>query len=230
MALVAAFAIAAFPAHTFASTARTADYGKAAITVVAQSSASSDGKPIAGATVELVNSSGVAVSKHVTDSSGRLSFAAAAGSYKVRVSAPGYQTGGAYLDIKNGQTTYLTIRLQPVTASVVTTPTPVPANDPIATPVVSAATGKAEITVVSAQPGLLGGLQGVAGATVVIYNGSGAEVAKLATDSAGQLRTELAEGNYTVSISADGYQTNGAELTIKSGQTTYLTLQLTASK
>jgi hypothetical protein len=232
MAILVAFAAAAFPAQSFAYPAQLGgvDYGKAVITVLAASDTISDSKPIAGATAELVNASGVTVSKHSTNSNGQFSLAAAGGSYKVRVSAPGYQLGGDYLDIKNGQTSYLTIRLQPLTTSLVSGPTPVPASDPLATPVPSAGTGKAEITVVSAQPGLLGGLQGVAGATVVILDVSGAALAKQATDSFGQIRTELAEGTYKISISADGYQANSAELTIKAGQVTYLSVQLSPAK
>jgi len=245
MALVAAFAATAFPTHSFAAPARIggADYGKAVVTVLAASAPNADGKPIAGAAAELVNTSGVTLSKYTTNSNGQLSLAVAGGNYKVRVSAQGYETTGAYLDIKNGQTSYLTIRMQPVTSSVITnptptpvpasdpivTPTPVPASDPIstiATPVPSAGTGKAEITVVSAQPGPLGGLQAVAGATVAVFDGSGVAVAKQATDSLGQIRTELAEGVYKITIFADGYQSNSAELTIKTGQATYLTVEL----
>jgi len=233
MALVAAFAATAFPSHSFASPARISgvDYGKAVITVVQASSLTSGGKPIVGATAELVDASGTTLSKYATDGNGQFSLAVAGGSYKVRVSAQGYETTGAYLEIKNGQTSYLMIRMQSVSSSTVITPTPMPASDPAVTPTpVPSTAGKAEITVVAAQPGPLGGLQGVAGATLTIFDGSGLAVTKHSTDSLGQIRTELAEGSYKVSISADGYQTSSAELTIKAGQATYLTVELSPAR
>ena len=116
MALVAAFAAAAFPAPSFAAgrVGGSADYGKAVISVVAaQSGPSATLQPVAGATLELINSTGVAVSKYATGNDGKVNLGLSGGTYKIRVSADGFDAAGDYLAIENGQTSYVTVELYP---------------------------------------------------------------------------------------------------------------------
>jgi hypothetical protein len=123
IALVAAFATAAFPVKSFASTAREGAYGKAAITVlIAGSGPSASLQPLEGATVELINSNGVSVAKFATNSAGALSTGQAEGMYKVIVSYPGLSSVSAALAVKNGQTTYLTVKLDKLPIGVASGP------------------------------------------------------------------------------------------------------------
>jgi len=112
---VGAFAIAAFPTSSLAASASLAggaEYGKAAITVWDASSPTAVAQmPVQGAIVEVANSAGNVITVHTTDANGNVRIGLAEGSYKVRVSAKGYNTTGAYLEIKNGQVTNVSIGL-----------------------------------------------------------------------------------------------------------------------
>jgi len=115
MAVVGAFAIAAFPTSSLAASASLAggaEYGKAAITVWDASSPTAVAQmPVQGATIEIVNTAGNVVAVHTTDSSGNVRIGLGEGFYKVRVSAKGYNSAGAYVEIQNGQVTNLSIGL-----------------------------------------------------------------------------------------------------------------------
>jgi len=115
MTVVGAFAIAAFPTSSLAapaSLAGGADYGKASITVWDASSPTAVAQlPVKGATIEIANTAGNVVAVHTTDASGNVRIGLAEGFYKVRISAKGYSPAGAYLEIKNGQVTNLSIGL-----------------------------------------------------------------------------------------------------------------------
>ena len=110
-AIVAAFAAAAFPVPSYADAAT--DYGKVVITVTNNSNplASIMPVPVAGANIEISNSSGAAVVKATTDSNGNASLALPQGAYKIRVSAPGFATGGASFGLKAGTTEYINVGL-----------------------------------------------------------------------------------------------------------------------
>ena len=112
MAIVAAFAAAAFPTPSFANSAD--DYGKVAITVTNSSSplAGIMPVPVAGAVIEVTGSNGVAVAKAITDDTGNVSIALPQGAYKIKVSAPGFASSGASFFLKAGTTEYVKIGLQ----------------------------------------------------------------------------------------------------------------------
>jgi hypothetical protein len=118
MAIVAAFAAAAFPAPTSAASIR-GGYGKVNIYVSSYDpSGAVASVPVEGAVIEIIASNGASVMKAVTDSAGSAHIGLDAGTYKVRITARGYYPGGSSLKISNGTVQDLAIRLTPTVSSV----------------------------------------------------------------------------------------------------------------
>jgi Carboxypeptidase regulatory-like domain len=121
MAVVAALSAAAFPAHSFAAEIRPTsapDYGKVVILVTDGSvpTLNSNRKPLAGAAVEIINSSGAVVAKAITDATGQVSLANSEAIYKARVSADGFNTQTVAFKIRKGETTRVSVALTAATA------------------------------------------------------------------------------------------------------------------
>jgi hypothetical protein len=113
MAIVAAFAAAAFPTRSFAAEANP---GKLQVTVYERSSSSLSAtamKPFSGALIEVSDVNGVAVAKGVTNASGTSSFTLAKGVYKVHVTAPGYTSATTSVIINPDRTDAVKLEISP---------------------------------------------------------------------------------------------------------------------
>ena len=111
MAIVAAFAAAAFPAPSFADSS--SDYGKLVVTVYNASSPAAGlmPQPVAGAAVQVLNATGATIAKTTTDSNGAVTFPLPEGAYKIQVSAKGFYPGGGEAYLKAGTAEYVRIGL-----------------------------------------------------------------------------------------------------------------------
>lgn len=113
MAIVAAFAAAAFPSRTFANDE--VETGKLVVSVYRTAAGSPDGQPVGSAGVEIINASGTTVAKVNTDKAGMVGLGLAKGVYKVRVSAQGYKSVSAQVTVNANSTSEISIELVPNT-------------------------------------------------------------------------------------------------------------------
>lgn len=113
MALVAAFAAAAFPTRSFAANS---DMGKLIVSVYQTSNnpgASTQLLPLGNADIEVFNAAGASVASVTTDSSGATTLELPKGVYKVRVSAPNYTSASGSAAVDAGKATSIKFELRP---------------------------------------------------------------------------------------------------------------------
>jgi hypothetical protein len=72
------------------------------------------GRPVAGASLAVINSAGVVVARGTTPATGSLTFTLRPGDYKVIAKAPGFTIGGQAARVIDGQVTGLKVGLSPV--------------------------------------------------------------------------------------------------------------------
>ena len=110
MAMVAAFAAAAFPTRSFAAentgTLTVRVYKASNLTAVAQ-------QPLDNASVDIFDVNGARVASVATNSAGSASFELAKGTYKVQASAKGYTSVTGSVTVNAGSDTAIKFELRP---------------------------------------------------------------------------------------------------------------------
>jgi len=188
--------------------------GKLSVFVSGKTAIGSGG--IAGASIQVTDSPGQLVAQGTTDSKGSFSGYVPEGTYKLRITAGGFQEFSTYIKIAAGQTTSVRAQLQPVATPVpASTATPVPAS------VADAVPGKLSVHVSYATP-----TSAYIQATVSVFDAAGNGVAKGYADASGNFTVKLTQGRYTVLVSASGFKDSKAEIDIVSNQTTQVNLTL----
>lgn len=148
--------------------------------------------------------------KGLTDGAGYYKVNLPAGSYTVEVLADGFETQKAQVGVKVGATSRLAFMLQPNNS--VVTPPPPAFMVPKSTLYVRAIDGHTGST--------------VANATVSVRNTDGKEVVKGATDSAGEFKVDLPQGEYVVVLESPIYQSYKVAVFLNSDPVTYVDVKL----
>jgi protocatechuate 3,4-dioxygenase beta subunit len=156
------------------------------------------GAPLAGALVEALSGTGIAVVSDTTDGAGQFSInRLAPGSYRLRVSAPSFQTFVVGFSAGAGQTTAVDVNLLPDPGSI---------------------TGN----VTDQETGAV-----LAGTSLKIVNSSGITDASVTTDGNGQYVVDsLAPGYYVITFSSDGHGTKTVGAYVQSDSVTTLEVSL----
>lgn len=156
--------------------------------------------PIAGAIVKLINTSGVTVNQAVTGAGGVYQFVnVVPGAYTIAVSADTYQPATAAISVIRAQTTTQNVVLQTALAQLSGQVTG-PGNVPIP------------------------------GALVEVLNQAGILLTETTTDGAGAyVLNKLAQGVYQIRVSAAGYSTQLAGISLQPGDVKVLNFSLTAA-
>ena len=157
----------------------------------------STGLSVAGATVELHNTGGQLIASTTTDSSGSFSLTGiATGTYNLVVSAPAYTTNTQAITIISNTITNVTVLLAPVPGTVTGT-----------------VTSSSSTAIPDAQ--------------VRIINTFGVVVDQTITNASGGYQfTNVAPGNYTISVSANGFQSQTGAVNVERAQTATLNFVL----
>lgn len=147
--------------------------------------------PLAGATAELFDSSLALVGTTTSNADGAYSFAGLTpATYSLAVSLPTYDQKIQIATVSLGQTTHATVLLSPTPGSIAGT-----------------------VTIQGAAP--------IADALVKLVNGAGVTVSQVATGASGTYQfAGIAPGAYTVTVSADAYQSNSAAVNVGKAQST----------
>ncbi len=112
MAMVAAFAAAAFPTRSFAA-ASDPLVGKLIVNVYERSDSQLTEQPLTGASIRVFDAKGAAVATAATNTNGSVTIELPKGVYKVSVSAPGYTTASGAATVNVGQATTIKFQLSP---------------------------------------------------------------------------------------------------------------------
>jgi 5-hydroxyisourate hydrolase-like protein (transthyretin family) len=152
------------------------------------------GGPIAGAIVEALSGTGIAVAIATTDGVGQYVInRLAPGSYRLRVSAPAFQTFVVGFSVSAGQTVVVNLNLLANPGSIIG-------------------------TVIDEDSGIP-----LPGASLKVVNSSGITDASITTDVNGQFSVDsLAPGTYVITFSSDGHGTKTIGTYVQSDQTTTL--------
>ncbi|MED1780668.1 carboxypeptidase regulatory-like domain-containing protein [Brevibacillus fortis] len=156
--------------------------------------------PISGAVVKLINTTGVTVNQTVTGVGGTYQFTnVMPGAYTLAVSADTFQPATVAINVIRAQTTTQNVGLQ---------------------------TSVAELSGLVTGPG---GIP-IAGALVEVLNQAGITLTETTTDGAGTyLLTKLAEGVYQIRVSAAGFSTQLAGISLQAGDAKVLNFSLTTA-
>ncbi|WP_377890517.1 collagen binding domain-containing protein [Alkalihalobacillus sp. R86527] len=154
----------------------------------------SDGAPIAGATVDIIGSTGLVVASATTDAAGQCVInRLAPGSYRFRAKAASYQTFNVGFSVLAGQTAEVEIDLLPNPGSVEGRVKDEDDNDDLV------------------------------GCTIKITNSFGLTIANATTDANGRFSVgSLAPGNYVCTFASDGHGAKNFGFYIRSDETTTL--------
>ncbi|MGG4455611.1 carboxypeptidase regulatory-like domain-containing protein [Brevibacillus porteri] len=156
--------------------------------------------PILGAVVKLINTTGVTVNQTVTGVGGTYPFTnVVPGAYTLAVSADTFQPATVAINVIRAQTTTQNVVLQ---------------------------------TSVAQLSGLVTGPGGIpiAGALVEVLNQTGITLTETTTNGAGTyLLTKLAEGVYQIRVSAAGFSTQLAGISLQAGDAKVLDFSLTTA-
>jgi large repetitive protein len=156
--------------------------------------------PISGAVVKLINTTGVTVNQTVTGGGGTYPFTnVVPGAYTLAVSADTFQPATVAINVIRAQTTTQNVVLQ---------------------------------TSVAQLSGLVTGPGGIpiAGALVEVLNQTGITLTETTTDGAGTyLLTKLAEGVYQIRVSAAGFSTELAGISLQAGDAKVIDFSLTTA-
>jgi ABC-type glycerol-3-phosphate transport system substrate-binding protein len=108
MALVAAFAAAAFPTRSFAAAT---DSGQVAVTVYSQSASTARHQPVAGAVVEFSSPGSNLTVDVMTDAKGQARVMLPAGDYYVKIVAKGFEPVTTKMAVISDTTQDLKVKL-----------------------------------------------------------------------------------------------------------------------
>jgi hypothetical protein len=152
-----------------------------------------------------------------------------AGEYKVVISADNFKEFSQMAQVKAGAVTTLKAGLTRISAigtvgsasisSTIPVPQPTAATDPAPLP-----TGKLSVQAIDPTSARI--LPGIAGATLVVANGQGQQVAKGLTDANGLFEVKLTQGEYKVTITADSYQAHSETTNLVANQVTSIKAEL----
>lgn len=156
--------------------------------------------PITGALVKLINTSGVTVNQTVTGVGGTYQFTnVIPGGYTLAVSANTFQPATVAINVIRAQTTTQNVVLQ---------------------------TSVAQLSGLVTGPGAIP----IPGALVEVLNQTGITLTETTTDGAGTyLLTKLAEGVYQIRVSAAGFTTQLAGISLQAGDSKVLNFELTTA-
>ncbi|MBH0156312.1 carboxypeptidase regulatory-like domain-containing protein [Fictibacillus sp. 5RED26] len=156
------------------------------------------GGPIAGAIVEALSGTGIAVATATTDGAGQYTInRLAPGSYRLRVSAPAFQTFVVGFSVSAGQTVVVDVNLLANPGSIIGTVIDEDSGAPLP------------------------------GASLKVVNSSGITDASVTTDVNGQFSVDsLAPGTYVITFSSDGHGTKTIGTYVQSDQTTTVDVTL----
>lgn len=170
------------------------------LTLHAWDSMSPAPKPLAGATVIVLNSEGKIVAKGFTTMAGYFTVSLPAGHYKYIVTATGYKPVGGEATIVSEQETVAEIAMSK------------------------------EVVLGQVQIGVYDGMSSriipIANAVIIVYNVDGQLITKGVTDRFGKYGTTLNPGLYMLEVRATGYETERVTATIEPGQTYVTTVYM----
>ncbi|WP_270181050.1 MSCRAMM family protein [Alkalihalobacillus sp. CinArs1] len=164
----------------------------------------SNGDPIAGATIQILDSKRSVITTVLTQSNGAYKvFDLALGIYTMLVNSPGYEQQSLSADISSGETTATSISLPSVPGSV-----------------------KGVVT-----DSETGALLSRTNVELRLISSSGPVIASTLTDSQGMyVLPDIEAGNYTVVASSRFYGDDADAVSVESGETTFADLQLSLTK
>jgi uncharacterized membrane protein len=171
-----------------------------------------NGAGIQRAVVRLYDRAGTNVAKVETDAGGNAAFKVAAGTYKIGITAQGFESATTGAPVVAGVVTNVSVTMQSNAAPVV------------------AASGAPGSGAVVAQVNSTSGAN-VPQAAIYLFTAKGEVAAKGETDASGTATLVAPAGNYTVLVKAagyKGYQPTGL-LAVESGQKTALAVTLQPS-
>jgi 5-hydroxyisourate hydrolase-like protein (transthyretin family) len=184
------------------------------------------GAPVANATVLVLNGNGQRMAKVLTNVDGNVRIKLIEGEYKLVVSADNYKEFSQMAKVAAAQVSTLKIGLVSNSATGTVGSTSTTGTVPAPVPSTSSPLPIGKLSVQALDPTSSRIIPGIAGATVLVVNGNGQQVAKGLTNDQGIFEAKITEDIYKVTITADNYKEYSEVVKLVANQVTTVKAEL----